>query len=80
MYEFMHLFIAQKVDGQPAMKTELMDILACPVCKGELETNVEEGNEEEVITSCLYCGRCDESYPIMETIPHLLPPNRRQYG
>ncbi len=29
------------------MKRDLMDILACPVCKGELELSVEEENEQE---------------------------------
>jgi len=61
------------------MKRELMDILACPVCKGELELSVEEENEQEqeVITGSLYCRRCNEHYPIVDTIPNLLPPDQR---
>lgn len=55
------------------MKRELMDILACPVCKGNLELNVEEENEEEVVKGLLYCPKCDERYPIIDTIPNLLP-------
>ena len=51
-----------------------MDSLACPVCKGELELSVEEENEQEIITGSLYCPRCDVSYPIVDTIPNLLPP------
>ena len=51
-----------------------MDILACPLCKGELELTVEEENEVEVVAGSLYCSRCSVRYPIMDSIPDLLPP------
>ena len=54
-----------------------MDILACPVCKGKLELSVEEENEEEIITGSLYCPKCTRHYPIVDTIPNLLPPDQR---
>ena len=60
-----------------AMKRELMDILACPVCKGGLELSVEKENEEEIVTGSLYCQKCNERYPIVDTIPNLLPPDQR---
>jgi len=60
------------------MKRELMEILACPVCKGKLELNVEEENEQEIVTGSLYCRKCDERYPIVDTIPNLLPPDQRR--
>ena len=56
------------------MKKELKDILACPVCKGELQLSVEEEDEKEVVTGSLHCQKCDVSYPIVDTIPNLLPP------
>jgi uncharacterized protein YbaR (Trm112 family) len=59
------------------MKKELMDILACPVCKGELELTVEEEKETEVITGSLYCPKCQVHYPITNSIPNLLPPDLR---
>jgi uncharacterized protein YbaR (Trm112 family) len=59
------------------MKKELMDILACPVCKGELELTVEKEDEKEVISGSLYCGKCDERYRIVDAIPNLLPPDQR---
>jgi len=59
------------------MKRELMNILACPVCKGELELSVDEEKETEIVTGSLYCPRCDVSYPIVDTIPNLLPPDQR---
>ena len=60
------------------MKKDLMEILACPVCKGELELRVDEEEGDEVVTGSLFCGACDESYPIEDTIPNLLPPGLRQ--
>jgi len=53
-----------------------MDILACPVCKGKLELGVEE-EKEEIVTGSLYCPKCEVNYPILETIPNLLPPDLR---
>ena len=51
-----------------------MDILACPVCKSELELTVETEEGDEVIKGNLVCHQCDESYPIEDAIPNLLPP------
>ena len=59
------------------MKRELMEILACPVCKGELELRVEKENEKEIVTGSLYCPKCGVNYPIEDTIPNLLPPEQR---
>ena len=59
------------------MKRELMNILACPICKGDLELDVTE-EADEIITGTLYCGRCDEVYPIEDGIPNMLPPDLRE--
>jgi len=59
------------------MKKELLDILVCPVCKGELEMGVEEENETEIVTGSLYCAKCDVHYPIVDTIPNLRLPDQR---
>ena len=58
------------------MKRELMDILACPVCKGELELEVEAEGGGEIITGSLNCHKCDVRYPIVDSIPNLLPPDQ----
>ncbi len=60
------------------MKKDLMEILACPVCKSSLELRVEAEDGDEVVTGSLYCSACDESYPIEDTIPNLLPPELRR--
>jgi len=59
------------------MKRELMDILVCPVCKGQLELSVAEEDEQEIVSGSLYCPQCDVRYPIAETIPNLLPADQR---
>ena len=59
------------------MKRELMDILVCPVCKGELQLTVEEENEEEIVSGTLRCDKCKVDYAILDTIPNLLPPEQR---
>ena len=59
------------------MKKELMEILACPVCKGSLELDITEEAENEVITGTLHCNQCSEYYPIRDAIPSLLPPELR---
>jgi len=59
------------------MKKELMDILVCPVCKGELRLGVSAENEAEIVTGSLYCPKCDVTYPIVDTIPNLLSPDQR---
>ena len=59
------------------MKKDLMDILACPVCKGSLELRVDEEQDDDIVAGALLCGKCNESYPIEESIPNLLPPELR---
>jgi uncharacterized protein YbaR (Trm112 family) len=60
------------------MKKELMEILACPVCKGHLELDIEEEDENEVITGSLYCANCSQRYPITDAIPNLMPPELQE--
>ena len=59
------------------MKPDLMDILACPVCKGELTLTTTKEQEGEIVEGSLHCGNCDETYPIEDSIPNLLPPELR---
>ena len=60
------------------MRKDLMDILACPMCKGDLELAVDEEEGDEVIKGSLSCAKCDERYPIDDGIPNLLPPDLRR--
>jgi uncharacterized protein YbaR (Trm112 family) len=62
-----------------AMKKELMAILVCPVCKGDLDLSInEEDDKGEIVKGTLYCRKCDERYPIEDGIPNLLPPELRR--
>ncbi len=61
--------------NQP-MKRKLMDILACPVCKGDLKLTVKEEKADEIICGTLYCPRCNATYSIEDSIPNLLPPKK----
>ena len=59
------------------LKRRLMDILACPICKHhplELYVFVEKDEIEEGL---LVCTKCYRWYPIIETIPHMLPDELR---
>ena len=65
------------------MNTDLMDIIACPVCRGPLELRADTiapsdaPDAGEVLTGLLTCASCDEGYPISDGIPNLLPPDLR---
>jgi uncharacterized protein YbaR (Trm112 family) len=56
------------------VKKELVDILACPVCKSPLALKIIEEKQGEIVTGTLRCERCRHDYLIKETIPDLLPP------
>ncbi len=59
------------------MKQDLMEILACPSCKGELTLKVDSEDGDEIVSGSLHCAACDETYPIEDGIPNLLPPDLR---
>jgi uncharacterized protein len=47
-----------------AISKELLDILACPLCKGGIETTSDE--------SGLVCPACRLKYPVREGIPVMM--------
>jgi uncharacterized protein YbaR (Trm112 family) len=59
------------------MKHELMEILCCPMCKGDLVLTVDEEDDKEIIKGSLFCSKCNEHYPIEDGIPNMLPPDLR---
>lgn len=60
------------------MRRELLEILACPMCKGALTMTTVAEEADEVIAGTLHCAACGEEYPIDEGIPNLLPPEMRR--
>ena len=62
------------------MKRRLMDFLACAICKSyPLELYVFEEKGEEIVSGILVCPNkeCRMWYPIIDEIPHCLPPELR---
>ena len=60
------------------MRHDLMDILACPICKGTLTLTATREDGGEVVDGTLSCAACTETYPIVDGIPNLLPPDLRR--
>ena len=60
------------------MRKNLVEILACPICKSPLELTIEEEEGDEVVRGHLTCKKCGERYPIEDRIPNLLPPEMRR--
>ncbi len=59
------------------MKPSLLEILVCPTCKDELTLTVDHEEDGEIVSGSLRCNVCDETYPIKDTIPNMLPPELR---
>jgi uncharacterized protein YbaR (Trm112 family) len=47
-----------------SLSKELLEILACPKCKQEIEISADE--------KWLICGKCKLKYPIKDEIPVML--------
>ena len=59
------------------MLRDLVEILACTVCREPLVLAVTAEEGIEVIAGTLTCSGCGEVYPIADGIPNLLPPALR---
>ena len=59
------------------MRPDLLEILCCPVCRGDLTLSVSRKDGEEIVTGALACPRCPATYPIEDGIPNLLPSDQR---
>lgn len=58
------------------MKMRLLPLLACPACGGELEFSRLEAlpkETEEIESGALRCKMCSKDFPIVDSIPRLLP-------
>ena len=60
------------------MKKELMEILACPVCKEPLRLTVAEEKDSDIVSGSLHCTGCLQDYPIENSIPNMLPPDTHE--
>lgn len=55
------------------MQRKLLEILACPKCKGELIISAPDGSAEEVVEGELSCRECGMVYPISNGIARFVP-------
>jgi uncharacterized protein YbaR (Trm112 family) len=55
------------------MKRDLVDILCCPICKGDLDLEVKKEQKGKIITGSFTCKKCNCKFSIEEGIPNLLP-------
>ena len=60
------------------MRPDLLEILCCPVCRGDLTLTVASKKGEEIEQGTLRCAACRVDYPIDDGIPNLLPPDERE--
>jgi len=55
------------------MKKDIMDIICCPTCKGDLILSIKKEEKGEIINGSLTCKKCNYTYSIEDGIPNLLP-------
>lgn len=56
------------------MKEELVEILCCPMCKGDLNLKVSRKEGAEILEGEFTCPKCNVKYPVQDGIPNMLPP------
>ena len=59
------------------MRIDMMEVLACPMCKSDLTLQITSQDGDEITDGTLACTQCDEVYPIEDGVPNLLPAEYR---
>ena len=54
------------------MRPRLLQLICCPVCRGELNLTASRSIEDHIIEGELRCG-CGRTYPVTGGVPRLLP-------
>jgi uncharacterized protein YbaR (Trm112 family) len=54
------------------MRPRLLDLLACPACRGELSCTTTRAEGEEIVAGTLACAACRHAYPIEHGIPRFV--------
>jgi uncharacterized protein len=62
-------YVSQEVN--PGMRSSLLDLICCPICRQGLGLRSEEISLGEIWTGDLICPECLRVYPIIKGIPHL---------
>ena len=60
------------------MKKKLASILVCPICKSEkLKINSFKEKSKDIIDGLISCNSCNNVFPIVNSIPRMLPSSMR---
>ena len=57
------------------MHTYLVQMLACPSCRGEIDWTISERHQDRIETAEAVCAVCDVTYPVREGIGLFLTPD-----
>ena len=60
------------------MRSKFVELLACPICGGDLELTPTESADGHVLAGALACAGCAASFPIVGGVPRLLPDDARR--
>jgi hypothetical protein len=55
-----------------SLDPKILEIIACPKCKGRLEPKVSPSGDDSGGDSALLCRTCRLVYPVVEDIPNLI--------
>jgi uncharacterized protein YbaR (Trm112 family) len=59
--------------GFAPMRTDVLALLACPTCRGDLALDERAREGDHVMAGTLTCGGCGTVFPIRDGIPRLIP-------
>ena len=59
------------------MRTDMMEVLACPVCKTGLALQIYAQYGDEIAAGTLTCHKCPQEFPVEDGVPNLLPAEYR---
>lgn len=57
------------------MEQNIMEILCCPLCKGELKLEIKTKSNEKITEGSMVCSNCKNEYSIHEGIPRMFIPD-----
>lgn len=57
------------------MKESTIEIICCPLCKGELKLQIETKNNENIVKGSMACNNCTNKYLIRDGIPRMYKPD-----
>jgi uncharacterized protein YbaR (Trm112 family)/ubiquinone/menaquinone biosynthesis C-methylase UbiE len=61
------------------MKTELLQYLVCPKCKGEIFAKINKKVKNEIITGALKCKNCKNTFLITQGIPRFVTDKTKDF-